>query len=56
MFSLHFFEVEARSSMCQILVLFFKMGNLIYGSFAIEALSIVDTLFSNLLDFVSLCG
>ena len=41
--------------MCWILVLVFDMGNVVYGSFAIEALSIVNTLFFNLLDFVSLC-
>ena len=44
MFSLGFSEVDASlSSMCQILISFFKMDNVVFGSFAIKALSIVDT-------------
>ena len=42
--------------MCQILLSFFEIGNVVYGSFAIKALSIVDTLFCDLLDAMNLHG
>ena len=40
--------------MCQILVLFFEMDNIVYGSFVVQILSIVDTLFCDLLDLINL--
>ena len=40
--------------MSQVLVSFFEMGNVVYGSFIVEALSIVNTLFFDLLDPVNL--
>ena len=51
-----FFEVDVRGSMYQILISFFEIGNVVYGSFALEALSKVDTLFFDLLNLSSLCG
>ena len=42
--------------MYQFFVLFFEMDNVIYGLFALNALFIVDTLFSNLLNPLNLCG
>ena len=41
--------------MYQILLLFFEMGNILYGSFAIEALSKVNSLFFDLLYLIRLC-
>ena len=42
--------------MCEILILFFKMSNVDYGSFLIETLFIVNTLISDLLNLVNLDG
>ena len=42
--------------MCEIFVSSLEMGNVVYGSFVVGAISIVDMLFSNLLDPISLCG
>ena len=42
--------------MCQILVSFFEMGNVVYSSFIIEILCIVNALFFALLDPINLCG
>ena len=50
-----FFEADAKGSMYQILVSLFEMDNVVYGLFAIEALSIVNTLFSDLLNLIILC-
>ena len=55
LFSLHFFEMNVRGSMCQILVLFFEMGNIAYGSFAVKNLSLVNTLFFDLMNLINLC-
>ena len=52
-----FLEVDdILSSMCQILISFFEMDNLVYHSFALKDLFIVDTLFFDLFDSFSLCG
>ena len=48
-------EAHAKGSMFQILVSFFEMDNVVYGSFAIKALSIVETLFFDFLDLISVC-
>ena len=54
---LHFFEVDATLGfICQILVLFFEMDIVVYDSFVVKTLSIVNTLFSNLLNLISLRG
>ena len=42
--------------MCQIFVSFFEVGNVVYGSFAIKTLSILDTLFFDSLNLANLCG
>ena len=52
-----FFKVDASlGPMSQIFVSFFEVGNVVYGSFAIKALSIVYTLFFDLLNHVTLCA
>ena len=55
---LYIFEIDASfcPNMCRILVSFFDMGNVVYGSFVVEALSIVDTLFFDLVDSIGICG
>ena len=42
--------------MCQILVSFFKTGNVVYGSFGVKTLFIIDTLFSFLLNPINCHG
>ena len=57
LFSLHLFEDDVGlGSICQILLSFFDMSNVVYGSVAIKALFIVNTLFSDLLNLISLCS